>query len=260
MSESEKRELPLCHGNACSRCGKCLDWRYDGDFDRDCERFNRRESNEISNKNRWHRRPNGPIVTLAKIRTFIEQYQTDFGICECLSFRVQQQIGYLQAWKAHLLRTVHQDQARINILDNLDYETVTIHVDWAMKWFPTKYRESKKDHFTKTGLSWHIAFVVRNNSSSSFSNSFDTSFDSQASAHKYGPDENKYEHRVFCHVFDQCVQNAKTVVSIIRYIFLCLQQTSPNIKYINLRSDNAGYYHGTEALLSVVQLSKETGI
>ncbi|CAF4238345.1 unnamed protein product, partial [Adineta steineri] len=199
-------------------------------------------------------------VTLTKIRTFIEQYQTDFGLRECLLFRVQQKIVYLQDWKTHLLRTVHQDQARINILDNLDHETVTIHVDWTMKWLPTNYRESAKDHFTKTGLSWHIAYVVRNNFSSSFSNSFNTSFDSQASAHKYDSDENKYEHKVFCHVFDQCVQNAKTVVSIIRHIFLCLQQTLLNIKYVHLRSDNAGCYYGSEALLSVVQLLKETGI
>ncbi|CAF4095186.1 unnamed protein product, partial [Adineta steineri] len=81
-------------------------------------------------------------VTLAKIRTFIEQYQADFGLRECHPFRVQQQIGYLQASKAHLLRTAHQDQARINILDNLDHETVTIHADKIMKWLPTNYRES----------------------------------------------------------------------------------------------------------------------
>jgi hypothetical protein len=62
-SLSEKFEPPLCHGNACPRCGKCLDWRYDGDFDLDYERFIRRESNEILDKKRWHRRPNGPIVT-----------------------------------------------------------------------------------------------------------------------------------------------------------------------------------------------------
>ncbi len=101
--------------------------------------------------------------------------------------------------------------------------------------------------------------MIRNNSSAS-SNSFDTSFDSQASMNKHDPGANQYEHKVFCHIFDQCIQNAKTVVSIIRHIFLCLRQTSPNIKFVHLRSDNAGCYHGSEALLSTVQFVKETGI
>lgn len=68
------------------------------------------------------------------------------------------------------------------------------------------------------------------------------------------------QHKVFCHVFDQCIQNAKAVISILRHIFLCLRQTSPEIKYVHLRSDNAGCYHGAEALLSIEQLFKETGI
>jgi hypothetical protein len=33
-----------------------------------------------------------------------------------------------------------------------------------------------------------------------------------------------FQHKVSCHVFNKCVQNAKTVISILRHIFLCLQQ------------------------------------
>ncbi|CAF4144347.1 unnamed protein product, partial [Rotaria magnacalcarata] len=149
-------------------------------------------------------------ITLAKLRAFIEQYQTDTAVCDRLLYRVQQQVQDIKEWKAHLLRTIHQDQARIDILHNLDSETVMIQVDWAMKWLPVKYREST--------------------------------------------------HKTFCHVFDQCVQNAKTVISILRHIFLMLQQTEPDIKYVHLRSDNAGCYHSAEALLSVEQLFNETGI
>ena len=39
-----------------------------------------------------------------------------------------------------------------------------------------------------------------------------------------------------------------------------MRQTAPNIKYARLRSDNAGCYHEVEALLSVEQLFKETGV
>lgn len=56
--------------------------------------------------------------------------------------RVKQQIQCIEDWKAHLLRVVHQDQARIDVINNLDNETVMIHIDWAMEWLPTKFPES----------------------------------------------------------------------------------------------------------------------
>ncbi|CAF1482660.1 unnamed protein product [Adineta ricciae] len=199
-------------------------------------------------------------VTLIKIQTVIEDYVTDLGAHDRLLHRLRQQIQYVQDWKAHLLRTIHQDQTRVDILDNLNEETVMADVDWAMKWLPVKYRKSSKDQLVKCGLSWHIAYVICNNSSTN-SKSFDTSFDSDVSAHMHILDESNYENKIFCHVFDQCVQNATTVISsIIRHIFLCLRQTLPNIKFLHLRSDNAGCYHGSESLLSVVQIFKETGI
>lgn len=80
--------------------------------------------------------------TLAKIPVLIEQYQTDFALRDRLLYRVRQQIQCIIDWKAHQLRVVHQDQARIDVLNNLDDESVMIHVDWAMKWLPVKYRES----------------------------------------------------------------------------------------------------------------------
>ena len=81
-------------------------------------------------------------ITLAKIRIFIEQHQPDVGQRDRLLYRIQQQIQCIEDWKIHLLRTIHQDQARIHVLNNLDYETVMIYIDWAMKWVPVKYRES----------------------------------------------------------------------------------------------------------------------
>ena len=75
-----------------------------------------------------------------------------------------------------------------------------------------------------------------------------------------GPIQRGYQHKVFCHVFDQCVQNAKTVTSVLKHIFLQIRQSTPQIKYVHLRSDNAGCYHGAEALLSIEQLFKDTGM
>ena len=46
------------------------------------------------------------------------------------------------AWKRHILRSHNQDQARYDVLDQLDEETVLIINDWAMWFLPHKYRES----------------------------------------------------------------------------------------------------------------------
>ncbi len=81
-------------------------------------------------------------ITLNKICAFIQQHQTNAELRDRLLYRVQQQVQCIEEWKAHLLRTIHQDQARIDVLNNLDCETAMIHVDWAMKWLPVKYRES----------------------------------------------------------------------------------------------------------------------
>ena len=42
------------------------------------------------------------------------------------------------AWKRHILRSHNQDQARYDVLDQLDEETVLIINDWAMKFLPQK--------------------------------------------------------------------------------------------------------------------------
>ena len=92
------------------------------------------------------------------------------------------------------------------------------------------------------------------------SNLLDLSFDGEQALDDHGSNDYTFQHKVFCHVFDQCIQNAKTVVSIIHHIFSRLRQTTPNVKYAHLRSDNAGCYHAAEALLSVEQIFKETGV
>ncbi|CAF1319660.1 unnamed protein product [Adineta ricciae] len=86
LNTLEKFERPLCHGNACSCCGKCCDWYYDGDIDRDYERHCRDECHDIYNEDRWHRRPDGPSVTCS----YFYHYHVGetaasrgFDICRC---------------------------------------------------------------------------------------------------------------------------------------------------------------------------------
>jgi len=96
--------------------------------------------------------------TFAQIHKLIEQYQSDDILRKRLLYKFKQQIKFIDEWKSHLLRTVHQDQARIHVLKHLDYETVMIYVDWAMKWLPLKYRESTVNSFDTGKCS--VQFII----------------------------------------------------------------------------------------------------
>ena len=45
---------------------------------------------------------------------------------EELSFKVTQATGNILAWKAHILRSIHQDRARVELLDMLDETSVLL--------------------------------------------------------------------------------------------------------------------------------------
>ena len=50
-----------------------------------------------------------------------------------------------EAWEAHLLRSINQDEARLDAINTLDAHSVLLVIDWAMKYLPRKYRESQTD-------------------------------------------------------------------------------------------------------------------
>ena len=72
---------------------------------------------------------------------------------EEVRFIADQAISSIQAWKAHLLRSLNPDQARLDVIDDLGESSVLLVEDWGMKFLPPKYRESQSDWFGKRGLS-----------------------------------------------------------------------------------------------------------
>jgi len=149
-----------------------------------------------------------------------------------------------------------------------------------MKWLPVRYREAQRDFFAKRGLSWHVSYVIRKApidqslqsslspselpsfSQLTTSQKSDVSKSEQLSSSPASPPapQTPYQHKTFVHVFDQCVQNGKTVLSILHHVLLRLKEEFPGIKYAHIRADNAGCYHGAEVLLSTSTLYKATGI
>lgn len=53
-----------------------------------------------------------------------------------LTFLVGKAIEAVSSWKAHQLRVVHQDQARLDVIDKLCESKVLITQDFAMKFLP----------------------------------------------------------------------------------------------------------------------------
>ena len=68
-------------------------------------------------------------------------------------FLVQKAKQAISEWKAHQLRSVHQDVSRLDVLQCLNSSCVLIVQDFAMKFLPSRYREAQSDFFGKRGIS-----------------------------------------------------------------------------------------------------------
>ena len=68
---------------------------------------------------------------------------------EEMKFVLTQAKKNIEARKAHIIRSVNQDAARLDILNTLDDSSVLVVLHWAMKFIPRKYRESQADWFGK---------------------------------------------------------------------------------------------------------------
>jgi hypothetical protein len=147
-----------------------------------------------------------------------------------MEYVITQSKKNILAWKAHLLRDINQDEARLNRLRDLDSGSVLVVLDWAMKFLPRKYRESQSDWFGKRGISWHIAVAMTKR-------------------------ENCLESLTFVHVFESCTQDSPAVLAIIDDVVKQLKSERPDIKQIFFRQDNAGCYHSAFNLLVMKQVA-----
>ena len=134
----------------------------------------------------------------------------------------------LHAWKAHLLLSVNQEEAKQNALTQLDEETCLIIMDWAMKYLPQHYREQMSEFFGKRGSSWHISAVITRSQ-----------------------EEGRCEVECFVHLFNTCKQNSFEVMSVIKHLLNTIKVEYPSINKTFLRSDNAGCYHSGPMILSL---------
>ena len=164
----------------------------------------------------------------------------DSGLSEEKKARVmfdyKECIPNISAWKAHLLRSVNQEDAKQDTLDKLNEGSCLIVMDWAMKFLPHHYREQMSEFFGKRGRSWHISAVITKSTAE------------------------KFQGECFVHLFNTCTQISFAVASIIEHLLKTLKEEYPILKQVFLRSDNAGCYKNGALLLSLPEISARSGI
>lgn len=146
---------------------------------------------------------------------------------EEMKFVMEQAKKNVNAWKAHLIRSVNQDEARLHIQNNLDDKSLLVVLDWAMKFIPRKYRESQADWFGKRGISWHLSVAIRKLQGKPL------------------------QMLTLVHVFEKSNQDSLYVLAIIDDVIYQLKRVMPNLESINFRQDNAACYHSSATVLGV---------
>jgi len=151
-----------------------------------------------------------------------------------LEYLASQAVKNIDSWKAHILRSINQDQARDDVLDTIDDKSVLLVSDWAMKYIPKKYRESQRDWYGKRGISWHITVAIRQSVN--------------------------VQMLTMVHIFEKCTQDSQTVLAIFDDVLKQLKQVIPDLSSVYMKQDNAGCYHSALAMLAIHQIAINNGV
>ena len=128
----------------------------------------------------------------------------------------------IEAWKGHILATVHQDEQKTNLLENLDSETAFLIIDFAMKFLSRKYRESMAKWFGKSGHGMHVMCVIFRNSAGTIVK------------------------RTYIVFIGKAPQDYGAVITIYEKCLMQIKKDTPHIKFLVDKSDNAGCYHNED--------------
>ncbi|XP_061195035.1 uncharacterized protein LOC133203221 [Saccostrea echinata] len=155
---------------------------------------------------------------------------------EVLLQDLEMSVTQVEDWRSHIIRTVNQDDGRVDILHDLKNNEVLVILDWAMKYLPQMYSEKMKDFFGQKGVHWHVCVAVFKEKNGSL------------------------VHKTFTHIMDYVKQDFFAVLSLLEHTLVTIKQQLPHITEAYLRSDNAGCYHCGQTWLSIPSLSERTGI
>ena len=116
----------------------------------------------------------------------------------------------------------------------LDNSSGLLIMDWAMKYLPRYFLEAQTDWFGKRGFSWHVSVL-------------------------YTRHHDELMGESFVHFFQSWAQDAASFVRIPFHIHK-EKSKRDNLKYVSLRSDNAGCYQNGSLPVVPRSLSKSGAI
>ena len=153
----------------------------------------------------------------------------------------------IMEWKKHIIRSVLQDKAKMDIIKSLRPNQVFLQMDWAMKWLPASSREDQASFFGKRGIPWHITVAITRRVADGI------------------PDEEQYEMHTYVHVFDHRQQDSQAVMAILSDVLERIRQEAvPGqdvvVDTAYVRSDNAGCYHSSPIIAAIPKISSTTGV
>ena len=153
-----------------------------------------------------------------------------------LLYDIEKASDAVNKWKAHIMRTVNQEMAKQDIIENLDSNTCLLILDWAMKFLQLRFCEKQNDWYGKRGISWHITSVITRSQSDTI------------------------EVTSYAHLFYQCTQDWFAVTSIIEDVLIQLKVKNQMLNTVFLRSDEAGCYHNNYLIAALKDISRRVGV
>ena len=99
-----------------------------------------------------------------------------------------------------------------------------------MKFPPLRYREKQQQWFAQRGLNWHISVLTYK-------------------------DDGNFSTLTIVHVFDNASQDSATTAAVISNTLKVVKEHVPYIKFLSIRSDNAGCYHSSNMVASVKEMN-----
>ena len=150
---------------------------------------------------------------------------------------VQVSLESIYAWKRHLLRAIHQDRARQEVLDEVDSSKIFITQDFPMKFLARRFKETQMEWLGRHGISWHISHCIPRTSS------------------------NECEVSVYSHLFRQSIsQKSEVVAAVISPTLQEEKARHPEINKAFYRSNCAGSYASDGLLVPIRHIGRLTGI
>ncbi|GMT22477.1 hypothetical protein PFISCL1PPCAC_13774, partial [Pristionchus fissidentatus] len=155
-----------------------------------------------------------------------------FRVCRMIELLF---IGHqsVDEFRKHQIRTKRSELDRKEIIDSLLPGDALIIWDFSLKVLPNKFVETQSAWYGKSGISYHLSYVIANINGD-------------------------LKHHSFGHAADDFKQDSVAVSAIAEHVLRILKEKG--INRVFLRSDNAGNYRNAALMCTLYELSIEIGI